>query len=395
MKKLITVLALWLVACWPMQAQKTPLVTRNDSVQSLLNRLLATENPEVSAHMNLEFYTSAAAYFTEGSLDEAAFKINRVRLEILGSFSKEFNWHFRQSFNKYSNPHALDNLSSSIEYAYVNWKPSEKFNLTVGKQFVAMGGYEYYLNSNKIREFSEFNDYVAAYQAGVSAAFNLTPSQELVLQVTNFRSGEDKDMYVYGRPEGVAKAKAPLLSSLNWNGSYADNTVRFRYAASWGQQAEKKNILYLTAANIYEKGPTLLYLDVMYSRQGLDNHCIISDMQGAMVENPVTAQHTEYLAVIGNFDYRIHRNWNAYIKGAYETAGVYKANGLFEKGLYRTTWNLQGCVEFFPMANSELMLFGHVLHKGHKLTDRARALGAIAPDTQRISVGLVYTIPVF
>ena len=395
MKKLITVLALWLVACWPMQAQKTPLVTRNDSVQSLLNRLLATENPEVSAHMNLEFYTSAAAYFTEGSLDEAAFKINRVRLEILGSFSKEFNWHFRQSFNKYSNPHALDNLSSSIEYAYVNWKPSEKFNLTVGKQFVAMGGYEYYLNSNKIREFSEFNDYVAAYQAGVSAAFNLTPSQELVLQVTNFRSGEDKDMYVYGRPEGVAKAKAPLLSSLNWNGSYADNTVRFRYAASWGQQAEKKNILYLTAANIYEKGPTLLYLDVMYSRQGLDNHCIISDMQGAMVENPVTAQHTEYLAVIGNFDYRIHRNWNAYVKGAYETAGVYKANGLFEKGLYRTTWNLQGCVEFFPMANSELMIFGHVLHKGHKLTDRARALGAIAPDTQRISVGLVYTIPVF
>ena len=395
MKKLITVLALWLVACWPMQAQKTPLVTRNDSVQSLLNRLLATENPEVSAHMNLEFYTSAAAYFTEGSLDEAAFKINRVRLEILGSFSKEFNWHFRQSFNKYSNPHALDNLSSSIEYAYVNWKPSEKFNLTVGKQFVAMGGYEYYLNSNKIREFSEFNDYVAAYQAGVSAAFNLTPSQELVLQVTNFRSGEDKDMYVYGRPEGVAKAKAPLLSTLNWNGSYADNTVRFRYAASWGQQAEKKNIMYLTAANIYEKGPTLLYLDVMYSRQGLDNHCIISDMQGAMVENPVTAQHTEYLAVIGNFDYRIHRNWNAYIKGAYETAGVYKANGLFEKGLYRTTWNLQGCVEFFPMANSELMIFGHVLHKGHKLTDRARALGAIAPDTQRISVGLVYTIPVF
>ena len=395
MKKLITVLALWLVACWPMQAQKTPLVTRNDSVQSLLNRLLATENPEVSAHMNLEFYTSAAAYFTEGSLDEAAFKINRVRLEILGSFSKEFNWHFRQSFNKYSNPHALDNLSSSIEYAYVNWKPSEKFNLTVGKQFVAMGGYEYYLNSNKIREFSEFNDYVAAYQAGVSAAFNLTPSQELVLQVTNFRSGEDKDMYVYGRPEGVAKAKAPLLSTLNWNGSYADNTVRFRYAASWGQQAEKKNIMYLTAANIYEKGPTLLYLDVMYSRQGLDNHCIISDMQGVMVENPVTAQHTEYLTIIGNFDYRIHKHWNAYIKGAYETAGVYKANGLFEKGLYRTTWNLQGCVEFFPMTNSELMIFGHVLHKGHKLTDRARALGAIAPDTQRISVGLVYTIPVF
>ena len=394
MRKLIALFALlWL--CLPGQAQEKPLVTPNDSIQSLLNRLLPTVNTEVSAHMNLEFYTSAAAYFTEGSLDEAAFKINRVRLEILGSFSKEFNWHFRQSFNKYSNPHALDNLSSSIEYAYVNWKPSEKFNLTVGKQFVAMGGYEYYLNSNKIREFSEFNDYVAAYQAGVSAAFNPLPTQELVLQVTNFRSGEDKDMYVYGRPEGIAKAKVPVLATLNWNGLFADKSIHLRYAASWGQQAEGKNILYLTAGNIYEKGPVVAYVDVMYSRQGLDNHCTISDMQGPMVENPVTAQNTEYLSVIADFDYRFHPHWNAYIKGAYETAGVYKANGLFEKGLYRTTWNLQGCVEFFPMANSELMIFGHVLHKGHKLTDRARALGAIAPDTQRISVGLVYTIPVF
>ena len=228
MKNFITAFVLIIYACLPIQAQENPLVTPNDSLTTLLSQLLPKGNPDVSAHMNLEFYTSAAAYFTEGSFDEAAFKINRVRLEILGSFSKEFNWHFRQSFNKYSNPHALDNLSSSIEYAYVNWKPSEKFNLTVGKQFVAMGGYEYYLNSNKVREFSEFNDYVAAYQAGVSAAFNLTPSQELVLQVTNFRSGEDEDMYVYGRPEGIAKAKAPLLSSLNWNGSYADNTVRFR-----------------------------------------------------------------------------------------------------------------------------------------------------------------------
>ncbi|MBQ8875763.1 MAG: hypothetical protein IJY60_10775, partial [Bacteroides sp.] len=214
MRKLITILILCMGACLPMQAQDPALVTPDDSIKSLLNRLLPTVNPEVSAHMNLEFYTSAAAYFTEGNFDEAAFKINRVRMELLGSFSKEFNWHFRQSFNKYSNPHALDNLSSSIEYAYVNWKPTEKFNLTVGKQFVSLGGYEYYLNSNKIREFSEFNDYVAAYQAGVSATFNFSPTQELVLQVTNLRNGKDEDTYVYGRPEGIAKAKIPVISTL-------------------------------------------------------------------------------------------------------------------------------------------------------------------------------------
>lgn len=395
MRKLITLLGLLLIACLPMQAQENSLVTPNDSIQSLLNRLLPTTSPEVSAHMNLEFYTSAAAYFTEGDFDEAAFKINRVRLEILGSFSKQFSWHFRQSFNKYSNPHSLDNLSSSIEFAYVNWKPSSEFNLTVGKQFVAMGGYEYYLNANKVREFSEFNDYVAAYQAGLSGAYNFTPTQELVFQVTNVRSGEDEDMYVYGRPANVEKAKLPVISTVNWNGLFLEKAIQLRYAASWGQQAKGKNILYLTAGNIYEKGPIIAYVDVMYSRQGLDTHCIISDMQGPIVENPSTAMNTEYLSVIADFDYRIHPNWNVYVKGAYETAGVYKENGLFGKGLYRTTWNLQGCVEYFPMRNSELKIFGHLLHKGHKLTERARALGAISPSTQRISIGLVYTIPVF
>ena len=100
MRKLIGLIAWLMMLCLPMQAQEKPLVTPKS---------------DISAHMNLEFYTSAAAYFTERNFDEAAFKINRVRLEILGSFSKEFNWHFRQSFNKYSNPHALDNLSSSIK----------------------------------------------------------------------------------------------------------------------------------------------------------------------------------------------------------------------------------------------------------------------------------------
>ena len=81
-RKLITIIILCAYAYLPMQAQEEPLVTPADSIKSLLNRLLPSVNPEVKAHMNLEFYTSAAAYFTEGSFDEAAFKINRVRKDL-------------------------------------------------------------------------------------------------------------------------------------------------------------------------------------------------------------------------------------------------------------------------------------------------------------------------
>lgn len=97
----------------------------------------------------------------------------------------------------------------------------------------------------------------------------------------------------------------------------------------------------------------------MYSREGLDSKGIISDLQGPVLSAPSTAQHAEYFTTVVNFDYRIHPNWNLYLKGAYERAGIYKTNGHFEKGLYRTTWNAQACVEYFPMRNSELLLFAH------------------------------------
>lgn len=395
MRKLITVIALLAMVCVPVKAQERPLVSPEDSLRSLVGRLFPTANPNVNAHMNLEFYTSAAAYFTDGHFDEAAFKLNRVRMEILGSFSKDFSYRFRQSFNKYSNPHPLDKLPSSIEYAYVKWEPSTKFNMTVGKQFLSLGGYEFHLNSMKVNEFCEFNDNVSAYLAGVKASVNFTPNQELVLQFLNNRSSDDDDVYVFGRPETLEQAKVPVISTLNWNGWFADRAVQLRYATAWGQQTVGRNALYLTAGNIYEKGPIIAYLDFMYTRQGLDAMGIVSSLQGTAVENPLTAQYTEYFAVIGDIDYRFHSDWNAYIKGAYETAGVYKDNGVFEKGLYRTSWNAQACLEYFPMRNSELKLFVHLLYKGHKLTERARALGGNSPDKQRVTLGFVYTIPVF
>lgn len=75
-------------------AQEQPLISPDDSIRSLLGRIFPNTNPNLSAHMNLEFYTSGAAYFTDGNLDEAAFKLNRVRLEfykgLFLSFSSVF-----------------------------------------------------------------------------------------------------------------------------------------------------------------------------------------------------------------------------------------------------------------------------------------------------------------
>lgn len=399
MKKYFWMLAMLLPVV--ASAQNETLISEQDSIPSLIERIIAEREGgykirKIRSNINLEFYTSANAYFTENNFDDLSFKINRVRLEIQGRLNEHISYHFRQSFNKYSNPHSVDNLSSSIEYANITWHASDRFNLVAGKQFVALGGYEAYVNALRVREFCEFNNNVAVYQAGVMGVVQFNPSQQLILQVVNNRSGSDSDLYLFGRPDGIEAAKFPLLATINWNGLFLDDALHFRYSASMGQLAKGKNIYYLTCGNIYEKYPFVAYLDVMYSREGIDSQQRITTLQGqgrGML--PVTAQNTQYLSFIANLDYQFHPKWNAYIKGAYETAGIYEDNGIFAKGRYLTSWNAQACIEWFPFTEDKgFKVFAHYLYKGHQLAKNAEMLMASMPHTQRISLGLVYVIPV-
>lgn len=397
MKKIFVAIAMLL----PLfaQAQNQPLISENDSIPSIVERIIAQREGgykirKIKSHINLEFYTSANAYFTENEFDEISFKTNRVRLEFQGKLNDHLSYHFRQSFNKYSNPFSTDNLASSIEYANITWHASKKFSLVAGKQFVSLGGYEAYVNALRVREFSEFNNTVPVYQTGLSGVVQFTPSQQLVLQLVNNRSGSDDDLYIYGRPDALERSKFPLLATVNWNGLFLDDALHFRYAASVGQLAKGKNIYYLTCGNIYEKYPFVAYLDVMYSREGIDNQQRITTLQGAE-SVPVTAQNAQYLSVIANLDYQFHPKWNVYVKGAYETSGIYESNGIFEKGRYITTWNAQACLEWFPFTEDKgFKVFAHYLYKANELTENAKLLMASMPHTQRISLGLVYVIPV-
>ena len=342
---------------------------------------------KIKSHINLEFASSANAYFSDGKFDEMAFKMNRVRLEIYGRLNDHLSYHFRQSFSSYNNVNTVENLPSSIEYANLKWRFNDKVDLVVGQQFLAVAGYEGYVNGLLVRECSEFNNNFAIFQTGVKGSVYLTPDQHLYLQLANQKTGLEQ----YAIPTGVEASKFPLLASACWMGWFADGAVNLQYSASAGQLAKGKNIYYLMCGNVYEKGPVLAYLDVLYQRSGLDNQHRISSLSSV----PAVAQNIQYLTVIGNVDYRFHPKWNGYLKGAYETAGIYEANGLYAKGRMMNAWNAQACLEWFPFEEEKgFKVFAHYVYKGFELTDNAKALGATKPHTQRISLGIQYIIPV-
>ena len=387
--------ALLIILPFSLNAQNLALTADSDSISTVLDKIIENHR-HIKSHINLEFVSSANAYFTENNFDEASFKTNRVRMEILGQLNPNLSYHFRQSFNRYHNPNAIDNLPSSIEYANIKWT-NGKFDLVAGKQFVALAGYEGYVNGIKVREFSEFNNNVEIFQTGLAGFYNFSPTQFVILQAANLRAGQDADVLKYGLPQGLEPTKLPVLATASWHGMFADKSIYLQYSASVGQVAKGKNVYYLTCGNIYEKGPVLAYLDVLYSRSAVDIQQRITSLQsgGMNALLPVTAQNTQYLTFIANVDYQFSPKWNAYIKGAYETAGVYESNGVFDAGRYMTSWNAQACLEWFPFTEEQgFKVFAHYLYKGHQLAENASALKAVMPHTQRASIGIQYIIPV-
>lgn len=364
-----------------------------DSITSIVERVM---DKKIKATFNVDFCTSLNGYFTEGDFDGASLKLNRLRLDLKGGISEQFSFRVRQSFNKNYSKNSTENVPNSLEYANIQWHPNPGFKLTVGKQFLAIAGYEALANSMYVREFADFNDNLNFYRLGITGAIKLDQERnhELQLQVANNLGGTDAEIYTYGLPAGIEPTKLPFITSVCWNGYFDDKAWNLIYAASVAPVAKGKNLYYLSCGNIYEKGPIFAYLDVMYSREEIDTQQRITSLQsGDLV--PVTVQNAEYLSFIAKFEYKFNSKWSAYVKGAYETSGIFEENGIFGAGRYMTGWNAQASVEWVPFEKDKgFKLFAHYLYKGYSLEGPAAFLNAHKPDIQRVSVGAIYAIPV-
>ncbi len=84
-----------------------------------------------------------------------------------------------------------------------------------------LGGYEYYVNPIKVREFSEFNNYVNCFLAGVSATWNVTPNPELNFQIVNNRNGGMK-IPISTATANVEATIVPLSQLIQLNSYYLD-----------------------------------------------------------------------------------------------------------------------------------------------------------------------------
>ena len=202
-------------------------------------------------------------------------------------------------------------------------------------------------------------------------------------------------------PAGIEKPRAPLFYTFNWNSSYLDEILNLRYSATVGEQAKGKWMYMAWAGHNVCTGPFDGYFDVMYTRGSLDPLGILTELVPPSAENeegPVCLRNIQYLSLVAEMNYRFHPKWNAFAKGMYETGSVYKAGdeeGELPDGKYRTAWGLQTGIEFYPMADENLHIFLTGTARFYNLTEKAKALCASIENTQRLSVGFIYKLPLY
>lgn len=331
------------------------------------------------------------------SFEEGKFNMHQMRIEADGRINSWLTYRYRQRLNKGDEPGGYyDNLLGSIDYLGIGMNFG-KWSFFFGKQCAVYGGIEFDLNPIEIYQYSDQLAFTNNFSTGVRATYNFTPRQQLQVQVLNSFSTSSRKMF-----GDYEKSKIPLVYVLNWNGNFND-VYKTRWSASVMNETKGRNIYYFALGNEFRILPGWhAYFDWMYSIEGVDRKGILTEMVGGTDPARKTA-NVDYMSFVLHTNYEFLGHWNVFAKFMYENEGIYKTHTAerdgssvtLPKGRYRTALGYIGGVEYYPMKKSNLHFFAAYVGRSYRYTDRARAFGNADYNTSRLTVGLIWKMPVF
>lgn len=355
--------------------------------ESIARTPLSRYLPNVALNTRMAFHSALSGDRTEAN----TFRVDYLRLQVTGNITDRISYKWMQHINRSNQPRGLDNTPSSIDCLGVGFKITPTLSTFIGKQYADFGGFEYDADPAQVYEFSDFGDNITCFLVGANLVWEMTPTQELRVQVVDGRSDYASETYSSPMAEFKA-AKTPLGYTLNWNGSFLKERLLTRCSFSVFHEGESENVYFLSLGASWTQKRFNIYVDGMYSWENIDKLGILSNtLAGESFRNLADAG---YLTLVSRANYRILPKWNLFVKGMYETASLRKENPGFADGKYRTSIGYQGGVEFYPMKEN---LHFYVICHGHRreYTHLAKGYGLEQEKDLNLSIGFIYKIPIF
>lgn len=149
--------------------------------------------------------------------NQFAFKANALKLVFEGNITPNISYLLRQRLNRIGDIER-DNLLAATDFALINFGIGKKWAITVGKQPVQAGTFEFEYNPTMVYFWSQAIMHAHAYATGVNFQFKHL-NNEFNLQVTNGHQGEIGDRFY----------KNSFNYAAHWVGNLFNDTWRTRY----------------------------------------------------------------------------------------------------------------------------------------------------------------------
>ncbi|MDH4058627.1 MAG: OprO/OprP family phosphate-selective porin, partial [Cyclobacteriaceae bacterium] len=260
-------------------------------------------NVSMIANMNFAFRNE----FNDGEYTQSRFRNEQFRLEIRGQVHEKVYFRFRDRYTRAQTSESIDNLSRSVDLAFLRFDVTEKFSISAGKMCADWGAWEFDWNPIDIYEYSDIIEYADNFLTGVGFTYTPSNRNQFTIQVLDSRTKTFEELY--GAQQNFTESKAPLAFVSNWRGSLFDGKLKTIWSYSLFNEAQNENgknanMNYIALGNEFDFGKFRFIYDFKWSDEQLDRTGIVSetvpdDIYGYALAN------TRYIGHWMNFRYRV------------------------------------------------------------------------------------------
>ena len=216
--------------------------------------------------------------------DNSGFKGKYLMLLLDGKINDHFSYAYRQRLNKGCSG---ESFFDATDWAYLKYQPDRHWIFSVGKEPVAVGGYEYDANPVDVYYASEYWNNIPCFQLGATVAYTT-------------KSGNDKIAVQCSQSPFVAKASDMYSYSLMWYGSHG--CLSTLYSANMVEYMRGRYISYLSFGHKLALGCVTVEADFM-NRAASGQTFLFADCS-AIVN--VAYRPTDKLNVFGKVTYDVN-----------------------------------------------------------------------------------------
>lgn len=351
------------------------------------------KNVSMIANMNYAFRNE----FRDGEYTQSRFRNEQFRLEIRGQVHEKVYFRFRDRYTRAQTSESIDNISRSVDLAYLRFDINSKFSISAGKMCADWGAWEFDWNPIDIYEYSDIVEYADNFLTGVGFTYTPSPRNQWTFQVLDSRTKSFTELY--GAQPNFVESKAPLAFVANWRGVLLDGKIKTIWSYSLFNEAQDPstgkgaNMNYIALGNEFNFSKFRFIYDFKWSDEALDRTTIVSEtIPDALF--PYSVANTVYVGHWINLRYminpKVHLTMVAMLDVANWKNSFNDPNNTTGEEHIRNAWGFIPAVEYYPWSDLNIKFFANWVGRRYDYSDYAKqSLGAVDYTTGRFTIGFI------